>query len=347
MRYYSGMHTDEIILGYLKKHGNATGKDLRLEAGISRQLLHVHLKRLIEMERIAKTGATRSAIYFPVGRVKAAGMPARFRKRYRLSGLEEHVVFNELEARLNARSQAFTSAFRIFQYAFSEMLNNAIEHSRSAECLVEAELGPFDLFFRVKDQGIGIWHSLREKFGIEDEYSALGELTKGKKTTQPEKHTGEGVFFTSKAGDSVSFRSHRLALLFDNRKKDIFVREGRPLRGTEVLFRISRKTHRNLEEIFRCYSPEAYDYRFEKTRVHVGLFQRDYVSRSEARRLLSGLEKFREIILDFQGVGQLGQGFMDEIFRVFRNSHPEIQVKTENLSGALTAAFKHVFDNRQ
>ena len=56
------------------------------------------------------------------------------------------------------------------------------------------------------------------------------------------------------------------------------------------------------------------------------------ISRSEARRLLLGLEKFKEIILDFKDVKKIGQGFADEIFRVFHNRHPNIVINTVNVS---------------
>ena len=48
-----------------------------------------------------------------------------------------------------------------------------------------------------------------------------------------------------------------------------------------------------------------------------------FVSRAEAKRLLHGLEKFREVVLDFAGVDMVGQGFVDEVFRVWHRAHPE------------------------
>jgi len=41
-----------------------------------------------------------------------------------------------------------------------------------------------------------------------------------------------------------------------------------------------------------------------------------HVSRSQAKRLLMGLEKFNTIILDFKGVVSVGQAFVDQVFRV-------------------------------
>jgi hypothetical protein len=57
-----------------------------------------------------------------------------------------------------------------------------------------------------------------------------------------------------------------------------------------------------------------------------------FVSRSEAKRLLVGLEKFREVVVDFAGVEGIGQGFADEVFRVWAASHPETRLSAENMT---------------
>ena len=49
------------------------------------------------------------------------------------------------------------------------------------------------------------------------------------------------------------------------------------------------------------------------------------ISRSQAKRLLARLEKFKIVMLDFEDVATIGRAFADEIFRVFTNNHPEIQ----------------------
>ena len=62
--------------------------------------------------------------------------------------------------------------------------------------------------------------------------------------------------------------------------------------------------------------------------------------------MLAGLDKFKEIILDFQGVKSIGQGFADEILRVFQKEHPDIIIKIENLNPALKSIINHVVDNK-
>ena len=72
---------------------------------------------------------------------------------------------------------------------------------------------------------------------------------------------------------------------------------------------------------------------FDKTIVPVRLANStDLVSRSQARRILSGLELFKEVILDFGDIEYIGQAFADEIFRVFVNMNPNTAIKTQNIN---------------
>ena len=50
----------------------------------------------------------------------------------------------------------------------------------------------------------------------------------------------------------------------------------------------------------------------------------EFVSRSEAKRLLAELDKFSEITFDYKGVEKVGQGFVDEIYRVWQNQNSDI-----------------------
>jgi anti-sigma regulatory factor (Ser/Thr protein kinase) len=341
------MNTKEKIFKYLEKKKSVTGKELSEFLGISRQAINKHLKELISNSRVAKEGTTRGVVYrYPVAKRRVQSVK-RFGKEYFLQGLEEHKVFRELMTFLSLKSELSKNTLDIGNYTFTEILNNAIEHSESRKSHVEVSLDQYRFNFRIRDFGIGIFYSIFTKFNLLDENAAIGELIKGKTTTMKEKHSGEGIFFTSKSADIVSFRSHKINLIFDNQKKDVFVEERKFIKGTEVDFSISRRSGRRLDKLFTEFAPEEFEYRFEKTRVLVKLFKKDCISRSEAKRLLSELDKFREIILDFEGVKSIGQGFADEIFRVFRNAHPDMIIKTENLSPSLKQIINHVVDNKK
>jgi anti-sigma regulatory factor (Ser/Thr protein kinase) len=330
--------TRQAILDYIDKNGSATGPELADFLNVTRQAVNPHLRRLLAESKIVKTGSTRAARYFPY----ESAAPARTLKRdLALSGLDESAVYEHIAISLTL-SQLADSVESIVHYAFTEILNNAIDHSMSERCTVEVRLDATKISFTVRDSGIGVFYSIADKFDLQNEHDAMIELIKGKTTTQPRAHSGEGIFFVSRAADRFSLRSHRLQLEWDNKRADVFVSEPRFLKGTLASFEIDRNSRTRLENVFAEFAPEAYDFQFQKTRVLVKLLRRDYVSRSEAKRLLHNLDKFSEIELDMRDVRNVGQGFADEVFRVFATAHPDIVIRFVNASDAVTAIIKHV-----
>jgi hypothetical protein len=195
--------------------------------------------------------------------------------------------------------------------------------------------------FHVRDRGAGVFATIAGKLRLEDENVAMVELLKGRTTTMPEAHTGEGLFFTSRLASRFVLRSHRIELEWDRARDDVFVRQRRFLEGTDVRFTVSRGARQRLEAVFSEFAPAEFDYAFLRTQILVKLLRRNYVSRSEAKRLLANLEKFREVELDFRGVESVGQGFADEVFRVFAGRHPEVEIDVRNPAPPVAAMLQH------
>lgn len=344
IRILLSMDRKEKIISLIKEKKGLSGVQLSEFFGISRQAVNKHLKHLVHSGVLTKEGVTRGAVY-KIATDKKTNFK-KIKKTFVLDGLEEDKVFQQIDLALNLSKSISPRANEVARYAFTEMLNNAIDHSHSEICQVEVFVDEYDFQFRIRDYGIGLFFSIYDKFNLPDENSAVGELIKGKVTTMRDKHTGEGIFFTSKAADEMYFRSGRIKLIFDNQKKDIFIEEMRNIRGTEVFFRIKKLTRRRLEEIFSIFAPEEFDWKFERTKAMVKFFQREYISRSEARRLYHGLNKFKEIVLDFKGVKTIGQGFADELFRVFMEKHPKITFQIVNIKPPLQTIINHVIDNK-
>lgn len=335
------MDTRSSILRFFKTRTTISTRQLASELGISRQAVHKHLKEMVRRGEIVRSGTTKGSTYQKAD-AHQGGTIRLYRKNYLVAGLQEDRIFGESALFLNLKKALNHNSFEITQYAFTEMMNNVIDHSGSEKCRTEWILRPYDITFVVHDSGIGLFRSIETKFGLGSEGEALGELIKGKTTTMKERHSGEGIFFTSRIGDKISFRSHRILLAIDNLKQDVFVEEKKFLKGTEVRFCVSKRTRRKLGTVFAEFAPEEYEYRFEKTRVRVALLKPDFVSRSEARRLLRGLEKFQDVGLDFKKVKSIGQAFADEIFRVFPQQHPATALNAENTNPVLDAMIRHV-----
>src|ERR1022692_4893828 len=206
------------------------------------------------------------------------------------------------------------------------MLNNAIDHSASETATITWWVGTDQWSFEVRDYGVGAYPKLREGLHLASEFEAVQELSKGKRTTDRQRHTGEGIFFTSKAVDIFRLTSSGVRWTVDNLRHDTALGVVPANDGTSVVCQIDPQTDRSLAGIFREFSR---DHAFVRTRPVVKLFEigTTFVSRSEARRLLDGLEAdFDTVEVDFAGVTDVGQGFVDEMLRVWPAAHPDMTV---------------------
>src|SRR5207244_12089110 len=137
-------------------------------------------------------------------------------------------------------------------------------------------------------------------------------LSKGKATTSQQRHSGEGIFFTSRASDIFVLDSYGKKLTFDNLNRDLYLKDVKSFNGTRVKFSVSERSRKDLKEVFDRYTGS--DSGFDTTEFRLKLVKRHgYLSRSEAKRLLAGLEKFKKVLVDFEGVETIGQAFADEV----------------------------------
>lgn len=314
----------ELALATLfERQSTASATELAAFAGVSRQAAHRALKREVEQGKLQVEGLARATRYRRPGH--AWTWPRQ--------GLEEHVVW-EVVAALPAFSGLSEEARQIAQYAITEMVNNAIDHSGGTRVTVAVEQGPGLLRFRIEDDGVGAFANVRTRARLPDDLAAVQEISKGRFTTDPTRHRGEGVFFTSKAVARFELRAGALDWIVDNTIGEVALLEAPPRAGTEVRVVIHDPPSRPLKAVFDEYTE---DFAFIRTRTVVKLFEHgvEFVSRSEAKRLLAGLERFHDVLVDFTGVRGIGQGFADEVFRVWPAAHPGITVRPVNMSPAV------------
>ncbi len=280
----------------------------------------------------------------PVGAGRAARYERTtpFIRQHALNGLEEHVVWMaDLEALREASPRSFDNdrVTRILSFAFTEMLNNAIDHSDGTEAIVRWFVGPDSLTFEVEDDGVGVFRKVRETRHLNDDFESVGEISKGKQTTAPEHHSGMGIFFTSKLADQFTLSSGRATWSVDaNRNDEAVGWLQRERKGTLVRFEVRLDTKRNPSEVFAAYSdPETFD--FTQSQVRVGLFKEDglFVSRSEAKRIAVNLDDFQHVEIDFSGIDEVGQGFVDELFRVWPKTHQQTKLVPVNANPAVAS----------
>jgi len=295
--------------------------------GLSRQAIHRHLAALRQAGLIEASGRTRARRY-------ALTVLERKSTETSLAGLEEHRLWQETVAPWFG--DVPEPARRIWQYGFSEMVNNAIDHSEGHHLEIAMERDAVKIRMDIFDDGVGIFSKIQQALGLDDERHAVLELAKGKLTTDPARHTGEGIFFTSRAFDGFAILSGGTIYLAGSGEPDEWIME-RPQAATGTWVRMELRSHtqRSLTQLFAAFSSQDGEFSFKRTVVPVRLLrygQDQLVSRSQARRLLARFERFDVVVLDFAGVDMIGQAFADEIFRVFAREHPQTAIQAEHAS---------------
>ncbi|MDA3896573.1 MAG: STAS-like domain-containing protein, partial [Desulfobacteraceae bacterium] len=153
-------------------------------------------------------------------------------------------------------------------------------------------------------------------------------------TSDPNNHTGEGIFFTSKIFNTFVIISENLTFAGNQNHEFLFQDLGEVMKGTTVVMMMMKKqSDISISDVFNEYTDPDKEPGFHKTIVPVQLMQYEgesLLSRSQAKRLIQRFDKFLEVVLDFEGVNIIGQAFADEVFRVFQNEHPNVHLTSVN-----------------
>ncbi len=316
-----GEQIRKFITDNVDDHKTDIAKVTSKKFDISRQAANKHLKKLVDENALVREGNTRNRTY-------ALRPLEKWSASYKLvEELQEDVVWrNDVASSLEHLPE---NVFDIWHYGFTEMFNNAIDHSNGTSVYVAVEKTAKYTEMALMDNGIGIFKKIQIELGLLDERHAVLELAKGKLTTDPANHTGEGIFFTSRMFDKFQILSGGTYFSHEFGDPADWILE-RPQfdSGTSVWMKINNHTARTLKRIFDQFTAGD-DIGFTKTVVPVRLAQYGddkLVSRSQAKRLLARVDRFRTVIFDFHGVDNIGQAFADEIFRVFAEKNPTIEI---------------------
>jgi len=319
----------ERVRRLVERRGEVQNRDVVRALGVSPATAHRLLQALVTSGILERLGKGRAARY----RLRA------LRRRFRRAALDEQRAWDEVAGEIARIRPMEPDAARSLAYAASEILNNAVDHSggRTVEVAVSFERGGATVT-TVRDDGIGVFRRVCEDFGYATPEDAIVQLEKGKLTSDPSRHSGEGLFFSSKAVTRFRLESQETAWFVDNQVHDSGIGPSDVRRGTRVRLEVVPGHLARLEEVFAAYTdPESL--RFTRTRVTIKLaaFGKTLVSRSEAKRLVARLTDFRHVTLDFSGVEVAGQGFCDEVFRVFARARPKVTLEPVGMND--TVAF--------
>jgi hypothetical protein len=315
----------QYILQNLPHHPEDIVASTAQHFSVTRTTVHRHLTHLLNQGDIFKAGVTRNIRY----RLKSSldrQIPYKI-----VDGISEFTLFHNDFADLF--QQFPENVYDLGCYAFTAIMNNAIKHSQGSQILVKTAFQQDDLIISISDNGHGLFQTLADYYNFAHLREAALHLSKGKVTSDPENHQGEGIFFSSRAFDRFEIYANHLHYIRDKNSHDWSLEtiDGKML-GTTVHMTLSRHTPTKLIDLLKQYQYQE-DASFSRTEVFVKMSQwgnEPLVSRDQANRVTRGLEQFQQIVLDFTDVRLVGQGFVDEVFRVFAKAHPEVVIDYVN-----------------
>ena len=321
-----------VIDDLLAEWGSIANRNVTTATGLSRQAVHAQLRAMVAAGELVTEGAGRGVRYRSVH--------PRRRFRYRLAGLVEDRVWDDVSAEVPELADLPNVADRALHTAVVELVDNAISHSRGRHVEISFRKAHDRLILEVVDDGEGIFDHLAHENELADGMEALRQLTKGKLTSMPVEHSGEGIFLLSRIADFFEVESGGLLWMVDNEIDDVGIASAHVRPGTRVRFEVDVSTTTSLESVF---VESSVGFELARRRVVVKLFETGsrFLSRSEAKKLLEGIERFRNVVLDFKGVEAVGQGFVDEMFRVWTSRHPTTRLQPVNMTPPIAFIVEH------
>lgn len=235
---------------------------------------------------------------------------------------------------------------QLFEYSAMEIINNAIEHSGGSQLTILVSINLKHVEVDIIDNGVGIFNKIQKDLDLQTPQQSILELCKGKFTSDPKRHSGEGIFFSSRMVDQFIIFSY--GIIFNGHEDNDMIYEANAddnFKGTAVRLLVNRDTKRTPIDVFDIYSDQDKDPTFHRRSIPVRIMNIEggnLVSRSQAKRLLTRVERFTTVVLDFEGVEMIGQAFADEIFRVFKATHPDVKIVPENANANIGKMIRHV-----
>lgn len=317
-----------------REHGLDLPGHVMERTGASRRATLNALRRLVDSHWLRREGTARRPVYAP-------GLLRQVARSYTLHGLQEDLPWQRDFA---PNFELPRHVARMIQHGFTELLNNAIDHSGGTSVTVSLRQTTSHVQLLVSDDGCGVFDKICAAFDIADARHAMLELSKGRLSSQPEAHTGRGLFFSSQLADVFDIHANNTA--FQRRAwEGGGWQAGRPLprQGSSIYMAVALDTTRTLDQVMEAWSMAGDGIEFDQTRVQLRLLAgpgQVLDSRAQARRVTARLPMFKRAEVSFDGIEEVGHGFADELFRVFARAHREVELVPTHMTPRIAALVK-------
>ena len=164
------MNVKEEILRVLEERGEARTADIVKNTGFSRAYINRFFRELREEGVLTLVGKANKARYIPSSKkliTEDRNSIKYVRRILDNAEIDEDRAFSDIRQKSGVLKDLPKNILDIIEYAFTEMLNNAIEHSGAETTTIVMERKVNNVFFEVRDRGIGAFRNIMEKKSLE------------------------------------------------------------------------------------------------------------------------------------------------------------------------------------
>lgn len=343
----------EVVESLLSERGGFSSAELSERTGLTRQALHRHLSSWVLEGRLQRQGRARATRYLPgpgnsscppESRPRGRA-PAGLGRTYRVEGLSPQAAWRDLQAWLGSQAPGIgDTALAVLEWVTCELVANGLAHAQSPYLSLRAHADSDRVALALADAGLGAFETLRRKLGASSALDALQWLSNPPATPAagPPDPACRGLRSVSHMVELFELDANGFEWSVDNALGETAVSEVPEVprhssgtgetggAGTEVRVSVALDTQTHPADIL-AHRPAIHGTRVLALRD----FGRRLFTRSDARRLLEGMDLYAEIVLDFDGIEGTGLGFVDELLRVWPIRHPLTRLRVQGAGAAV------------
>ena len=306
-----------FILDNLSGHQRDIIRAAISKFGVSRQAVLRHMNTLIREKQVVAHGKTKD-------------------RYYELEPLLNYTKFADISQGFKTNRFLRTEIVpgldflprnigEICEYALAALLHNVMDHARATHLSVKLFATRDETHIVVTDNGVGIFHHIRDGMGLEGKTISAIELAKGPQSHEAGYHAGDDLQAVMMLFNGITIDSAEISLRYEKKADRWSLQESKQARGTKIHLEISTKSSITCNKIFSNLFAEENSV----VRIPVNLARTNgelLISRDQAHKLVHNIEFSKEVEFDFTGIDMIGPAFAHELVWIAREKNKSIDI---------------------